>query len=165
MKLLIIFIGFLLVKAVVVMLPCVIKQGMFNLIPRKQYRAEEVIKCGHMKLELYYKKKLMELEGLETKKLNHKEIVTKKSNVTQNTNTYKEVDVSYIRERFKRKMQQRELTRSQILAIRKYLEELVLVDDYKEKRFDNDCHCIYTCLKILDKEQVIDLTALANLIQ
>lgn len=162
MKLLMIFIGFLLIKAVLVMLPSLIRQGMFGLIPRKQYDVHEVLKCGHMKPELYYKKKLIESEALQTKKLKHKDIVTKKSNITQNTNTYKEVDVSYIRERFKRKMQNRELTRTEILGIKAYLEEIV---DCKEKKFDNDCHCIYYCLKQLDKEQILDLTALANLLK
>lgn len=163
MKLMLIFIGFLLIKAVMVVLPSVIRNTMFHVIPRKQYTAEEVIACKHMRPELYYKKQLTEHEVLPKKvcrrksKLIPKEIMTLKS-----TNTYREVDINFIRESFKRKMQHRELTRSQILAIKSYLMQLV---DCKEKRFDNDCHCIYYCLKQLDKEQTLDLTALTNLLK
>ena len=163
MKLMLIFIGFLLIKAVLVVLPSVIRNTMFHVIPRKQYTAEEVIACKHMRPELYYKKQLTEHEVLPKKvcrrksKLIPKEIMTLKS-----TNTYREVDINFIRESFKRKMQHGELTRSQILAIKSYLMQLI---DCKEKKFDNDCHCIYYCLKQLDKEQILDLTALANLLK
>lgn len=163
-KLLMIYLGFLLIKAVLVMLPSLLKNTMFSIIPRKKYSAEEVVRCKHMRPELYYKKQLMEQEALPKKvcrrksKLIPKEIMTLK----KSTNTYKEVDVKVIREDFKRKMQHRELTRSQILAIKSYLMQLV---DCKEKKFDNDCHCIYYCLKRLDKEQILDLTSLANLLK
>lgn len=165
MKLMLIFTGFLLIKAVLAILPGIVRNTILQVIPRRKYTAEEVIKCGHMRPELYYKKQLMEQEALPKKvsrrrfKLLPKEIVTLKS---KSTNTYKEVDIKVIRESFKRKMQHRELTRSQILAIKSYLMQLV---DCKEKKFDNDCHCIYYCLKQLDKEQILDLTSLANLLK
>lgn len=165
MKLMLILTGFLLIKAVLTILPSVIRNTMLHIIPRKQYTVEEVIRCGHMRPDLYYKKQLMEQEALPRKvskrksKLIQKEIVALKS---KSTNTYKEVDIKVIRESFKKKMQNRELTRSQILAIKSYLMQLV---NCKEKKFDNDCHCIYFCLKQLDKEQMLDLTALANLLK
>lgn len=164
-KLFIIFLGFLLIKAVLVMLPALIRNTMFSIIPRRRYTAEEIIACRHMRPELYYQKQLEGQEALPKKvsrrrfKLLPKEIVTLKS---KSTNTYKEVDIKVIRESFIKKMQNRQLTRSQIIAIRKYLEHLV---DCREKKFDNDCHCIYYCLKQLDKEQILDLTSLANLLK
>ena len=168
--LLMIYLGFLLIKAVLVMLPGIIRNTMFQVIPRRRYTAEEVIRCGHMRPDLYYKKQLLEEEALtatkkcrfKSKKLQYKEIIALESPIDLNANTYKEVDVDIIRERFKRKMKHRELTRSQILAIKDYLSTII---DCKEKKFDNDCHCIYYCLKQLDKEQILDLTALANLLK
>ena len=138
-KLLMIYLGFLLVKAVALILPQVIKPLIFKIVPRRQYTAEEVIACKHMRPDLYYKKQLQ-----------------------LNEVSHKEIEVDTIRELFKEKMKHRKLTRSQILAIRQYLEGLI---DCKEKKFDNDCHCIYYCLKRLDKEEMLDLTALANLLQ
>lgn len=138
-KLLMMYLGFLLIKAVALILPRIIKPLIFKIVPRRQYAAEEIIACKHMRPDLYYKKQL-ELE----------------------TVTHKEIEVAAIREMFKEKMKQRKLRRSQILAIRKYLEELA---DCKEKKFDNDCHCIYYCLKRLESEEMLDLTALANLLK
>ena len=137
-KLLMIYLGFLLIKAVALLLPKIIKILLFK-IPRRNYTAEEIISCKHMRPDLYYKKQL-QLNGV----------------------SHKEIEVDTIRELFKEKMKHRKLTRSQILAIRRYLEGLI---DCKEKKFDNDCHCIYYCLKRLDKEEMLDLTALANLLK
>ena len=137
-KLLMIYLGFLLMKAVALLLPKIIKILLFK-IPRRNYTAEEIISCKHMRPELYYKKQLTEHEV-----------------------SHKEIEVDTIRELFKEKMKHRKLTRSQILAIRRYLEGSI---DCKEKKFDNDCHCIYYCLKRLDKEEMLDLTALANLLK
>lgn len=148
-KLFIIYMGFLLIKAVFVMLPTIIRNTMFSIIPRKKYTAEEVIKCGHMVPELYYKKQ----KEAKSKK-NQTKLLPK--------NTYEEVDVNVIREDFKRKMQSRELTRSQIIAIRRYLETLV---NCTGKKFDNDCHCIYWCLKRLSSEDIMDLSTLSNLLK
>lgn len=138
-KLLMIYLGFLLIKAVTLILPRIIKPLIFKTIPRRNYDVNEVIKCKHMRPDLYYKKQLQ-----------------------LNEVSHKEIEVDTIRELFKEKMKHRKLTRSQILAIRQYLEGLI---DCKEKKFDNDCHCIYYCLKRLDKEEMLDLTALANLLQ
>lgn len=138
-KLLMIYLGFLLVKAVALILPQVIKPLIFKIVPRRQYTAEEVIACKHMRPDLYYKKQLQ-----------------------LNEVSHKEIEVDTIRELFKEKMKHRKLTRSQILAIRKYLEQFV---DCKEKKFSNDCHCIYYCLKRLKSEQLMDLVALENLLK
>lgn len=138
-KLLMIYLGFLLIKAVTLILPRIIKPLIFKTIPRRNYDVNEVIKCKHMRPDLYYKKQLQ-----------------------LNEVSHKEIEVDTIRELFKEKMKHRKLTRSQILAIRQYLEGLI---DCKEKKFDNDCHCIYYCLKRLDKEEMLDLTALANLLK
>ena len=138
-KLLMIYLGFLLIKAVALILPKIIKPLIFKTIPRRNYDVNEVIKCKHMRPDLYYKKQLQ-----------------------LNEVSHKEIEVDTVREIFKNKMKHRELTRNQILAIRHYLEGLI---DCKEKKFDNDCHCIYYCLKRLDKEEMLDLTALANLLK
>ncbi len=55
-NLLTIFIGVLLIKAVVLMLPNLIRTGIRKHIPYKKYTAEEVIACKHMKPDLYYTK-------------------------------------------------------------------------------------------------------------
>lgn len=139
-KLFILFLGFLLLKAVLVMLPTLIRNTMFSIIPKKKYTAEEIIACRHMKPELYYQKQLMEQEASSSK----------------------EIDVSVIRKQFKIKMQSRELTRSQIIAMRRYLETLV---DCTGKKFSNDCHCIYWCLKRLEPQNTMDLSTLENLLK
>ena len=164
-KLLMFYLGFLLIKAVLVMLPGLIKNGIYNFIPRRQYTAEEVIACKHEIPDLYYQKQLVEQEAISKNKikirykLKPKNIITLESTIT---NTYREVNVDVIREKFKKKMQAKELTRAQILAIRHYLESIV---DCKEKKFANDCHCIYYCLKRLASEQMIDMTALENFLK
>lgn len=137
-KLLMIYLEFLLIKAVALLLPRIIKPLIFKIVPRRQYTAEEVIACKHMRPDLYYKKQL-ELKSVAPK----------------------EIDIDVIREKFKNKMQHRELTRNQILAIRKHLESLV---GCTGKTFTNDCHAIYYCLKRLNSEQVMDLGALENLL-
>lgn len=164
-KLITIYLGFLFIKAVLINLPTLAKKAIFRLIPKRKYTAEEVIRCGHMKPDLYYKKQLTQTEPvslinkLKKHKLKPKEIITLE-HVT--TNTYREVDVNVIREQFKKKMKNRQLTRTQIIAIRKYLEHLV---DCTGKKFSNDCHCIYYCLKRLKSEQIMDLSTLENLLK
>ena len=164
-KLLMFYLGFLLIKAVLVMLPGLIKTGIYNLVPRRQYTAEEIITCKHENPDLYYQKQFTEQKAISKNKikirykLKPKNIITLESTTT---NTYKEVDINVIREQFKNKMKNRQLTRSQIIAIRKYLEQFV---DCKQKKFSNDCHCIYYCLKRLDSEQIVNMTALLNLLK
>lgn len=165
-KLLIFYLGFLLIKAVLVMLPGLLRNTIFRFVPRRQYTVEEVIACGHMRPDLYYKKQLLNSDTSSKAKckkyrLKPKEVIALES---CKTNTYREVeiDINVIREKFKTKMQHRELTRSQIIAIRQYLEKMV---DCKGKKFSNDCHCIYWCLKRLSSEQVLDLHALENLLK
>lgn len=165
-KLLMIYLGFLLIKAVALLLPRIIKPLIFKIIPRRNYDVNEVIKCKHMRPDLYYKKQLLNSDTSSKAKckkyrLKPKEVIALES---CKTNTYREVeiDINVIREKFKTKMQHRELTRSQIIAIRQYLEKMV---DCKGKKFSNDCHCIYWCLKRLSSEQVLDLHALENLLK
>ena len=166
-KIITIYLGFLLIKAVLINLPTLAKRAIFRFIPKHKYTAEEVIACGHMKPDLYYKKQLTQTEPvsliskLKKYKLKPTDIITLEP-VT--TNTYKKVDVGVdvIREQFKKKMKNRQLTRCQIIAIRRYLETLV---DCKGKKFSNDCHCIYYCLKRLKSEQIMDLSALENLLK
>ena len=162
-KLLLIYLGFLLIKSVLTMLPALIRNTMFRLIPRRKYTSEEVISCKHMRPDLYYKKQLERnsislKDKLRKYKLKPKDIIT----LEYTTNTYKEVDINVIREQFKKKMKNRQLTRTQIIAIRKYLESLV---NCTGKKFSNDCHCIYYCLKRLKPEQIMDLSALENLLK
>lgn len=164
-KLMTFYLGFLLIKAVLVLLPALVRTTIFKVIPRRKYTAEEVIKCGHMRPELYYQNQLQAnvqdsvKTNLKPYKLKPKEVITLEY---KPTNTYKEVDVNVIRDDFKRKMKNRQLTRSQVIAIRKYLESIV---DCTGKKFDNDCHCIYWCLKRLSSESIMDLRSLANLLK
>lgn len=144
-KLLIIYLGFLLIKVVLVILPGLVKNIIIKTIPKRKYTSEEVIACKHMRPDLYYKK---QLTGQELMRF-------------ESTNVCKKDDISFIREQFKEKMKNRQLTRCQIIAIRRYLEQLV---DCKQKKFSNDCHCIYYCLKRLDSEQIVNVTALLNLL-
>lgn len=165
-KLLTIYLGFLLIKAVLTMLPALIRNTMFHVIPRRKYTAKEVVRCKHMRPDLYRQKQLKFNEAislcskLRRYRLKAKEIITLESTTT---NVYKEIDVNVIREKFKKKMQNKQLTRAQILTIRHYLESIV---DCKEKKFTNDCHCIYYCLKQLATsrvaQQMLDVTALEN---
>lgn len=164
-KIITVYLGFLLIKAVLINLPTLAKKAIFRFIPRRQYTAEEAIRCGHMRPDLYYKKQLTQTEPvsliskLKKYKLKPKDIITLEP-VT--TNIYKKVDVDVIREEFKKKMKNRQLTRCQIIAIRKYLESLV---NCTGKKFSNDCHCIYYCLKRLKSEQIMDLSTLENLLK
>ena len=144
-KIFVIYLGFLLIKAVVMILPVIVKNIVFNIIPRQKYTAEEVIRCKHQKPDLFYRKQL-------------ESNISKKSKAKTYKLQAKEIEVSVIREKFKRKMKNRQLTRCQIIAIRRYLESIV---DCKEKKFSNDCHCIYYCLKRLPSKQMY-MTALLN---
>lgn len=49
---------------------------------------------------------------------------------------------------FNHKLKNKEIDRKRIVAIRKYLNQSV--DQYPHKKFDNDCHAIYTMLKAKD---------------
>lgn len=159
-KLLIIYLGILLIKAVVSILPQLISRGLKKIIPYKKYTAEEVIRCKHMRPDLYYKKQLIEQEAMPKIKPKIK-FRLKPKEITISTNVYIETNINTIREKFKTKMQHRELTRCQVIAIRNYLESIV---DCKGKKFSNDCHCIYYCLKHIASEQMLDMTALLNLL-
>lgn len=153
-NLLIFYVGFLLIKAVILTIPTLLTNKVLKTIPYRRYTAEEIIKTNHMRPDLFYKQELISQEALPLKNR-----IASKDKIA---NTYREADIDAIRERFKKKMQSRELTRNQIIAIRHYLEQLV---DCKEKKFSNDCHCIYYCLKRLTSEQMLDMTALENLLK
>ena len=62
---------------------------------------------------------------------------------------------------FNKALKNKEITRDQILAIRYYLEKNV--HQYQHKKFENDCHFIYTALKAKDIS-VRDLEIIGGLI-
>ena len=145
-------------KLFVYLAPTMILYFIAKKIPKRRYDVKEVIKCKGMKPELYYKKQLEEMEAQPIKRqaIYEKEIIK---------NPFMVVDVgnvSQVRDLFKDKMKHKKLTRSQVLAIRNYLEEIVV--DCKEKKFTNDSHAIYYCLKQLDSQQ-IDVTSLINFLK
>ncbi len=55
---------------------------------------------------------------------------------------------NYVYKDFHDKFNSKELTREQIIAIRKYLSQSV--KQYQHKKFKNDIHAIYTMLKAKD---------------
>lgn len=59
-----------------------------------------------------------------------------------------EEDYNYIYKDFHDKLQNKELDRSRILAIRNYLDKNV--HEYEHKKFKNDAHAIYVMLKAKD---------------
>lgn len=48
---------------------------------------------------------------------------------------------------FNKALKNKEIDRTRILAIKKYLMEHTNKYEYKEKKFKNDCHCIYHLMK------------------
>jgi hypothetical protein len=93
--------------------------------PRKQFDAQEVIKCGHMNPKLYKEK-------LENTIIDY----TRDEEIEEE---YKE-----LRDLFKYKLQHKEISRGQIIGIERYLREQLKVNkDYK-----NNAHAIYSMLKL-----------------
>lgn len=152
-NLLTIFIGVLLIKAVVLMLPNLIRTGIRKHIPYKKYTAEEVIACKHMKPDLYYTKQLKEKEN---------KYKIKNENISFNfSKADKDIQLLFLKELIRSKLKNKQLSRSKVLAIRNFLESNL--EGEKNKKFANDFHAIYHYLKssALTSEHI---SAITNLI-
>ena len=151
-NLLTIFIGALLIKAVILMLPSLIGTGIKKHIPYKKYTAEEVIACNHMKPDLYY-----------TKQLKENNYAIKNENISFNfSKADKEIQLLFLKELIRSKLKNKQLSRSKVLAIRNFLENNL--EGEKNKKFANDFHAIYHYLKStsLTSEHI---SAITNLLQ
>lgn len=151
-NLLTIFIGALLIKAVILILPSLIGTGIKKHIPYKKYTAEEVIACNHMKPDLYY-----------TKQLKENNYAIKNENISFNfSKADKDIQLLFLKELIRSKLKNKQLSRSKVLAIRNFLESNLGVE--KNKKFANDFHAIYHYLKSssLTSEHI---SAITNLIQ
>lgn len=151
-NLLIIFIGALLIKAVILMLPTLIGTGIKKHIPYKKYTAEEVIACNHMKPDLYY-----------TKQLRENNYAIKNENISFNfSKADKDIQLLFLKELIISKLKNKQLSRNKVLAIRNFLENNL--EGEKNKKFANDFHAIYHYLKstALTSEHI---SAITNLIK
>lgn len=151
-NLLIIFIGALLIKAVILMLPSLIGTGIKKHIPYKKYTAEEVIACNHMKPDLYY-----------TKQLKENNYAIKNENISFNfSKADKDIQLLFLKELIRSKLKNKQLSRNKVLAIRNFLESNL--EGEKNKKFANDFHAIYHYLKSpsLKSEHI---SAITNLLQ
>ena len=151
-NLLTIFIGALLIKAVILMLPNLIGTGIKKHIPYKKYTAEEVIACNHMKPELYY-----------TKQLKENNYAIKNENISfKFSKADKDIQLLFLKELIRSKLKNKQLSRNKVLAIRNFLESNLEVE--KNKKFANDFHAIYHYLKSpsLKSEHI---SAITNLIK
>lgn len=151
-----IFIGVLLIKAVIVMLPSIVRTGIKKYIPYRQYTAEEVIACKHMRPELYYQKQMQESE--KNFKVKNKDI-----SITFNK-ADKDIQLLFLKELIRSKLENKQLSRSKVLAIRNFLEINLQTKEDKNKKFANDFHAIYHYLKstALTSEHI---SAITNLIK
>ena len=151
-NLLTIFIGALLIKAVILMLPSLIGTGIKKHIPYKKYTAEEVIACNHMKPDLYY-----------TKQLKENNYAIKNENISFNfSKADKDIQLLFLKELIRSKLKNKQLSRNKVLAIRNFLESNLEVE--KNKKFANDFHAIYHYLKspALKYEHISAITNLLN---
>lgn len=154
-KLLTLFLIFLLIKAVLLMLPRLIRTGIRKCVPYKKYTAEEVIACKYIKPDVYYSKQLKQ-------KGNYK---IKNDNITLNfSKADKDLQLLFLKEMLKHKIQNKQLSRSKILAIRNFLELNLKTKEENNKRFENDFHAIYHYLKsdYLTCEHIIAITNLLS---
>ena len=153
-NLLIIFIGALLIKAVILMLPSLIGTGIKKHIPYKKYTAEEVIACNHMKPDLYYTKQLKEKEN---------KYKIKNENISFNfSKADKDIQLLFLKELIRSKLKNKQLSRNKVLAIRNFLESNL--EGEENKKFANDFHAIYHYLKssALTSEHISAITNLLN---
>lgn len=153
-NLLIIFIGALLIKAVILMLPSLIGTGIKKHIPYKKYTAEEVIACNHMKPDLYYTNQLKKTEN---------KYKIKNENISFNfSKADKDIQLLFLKELIRSKLKNKQLSRNKVLAIRNFLESNL--EGEKNKKFANDFHAIYHYLKSpsLKSEHI---SAITNLLQ
>ena len=151
-NLLTIFIGVLLIKAVILMLPNLIRTGIRKHIPYKRYTAEEVIACNHMKPELYY-----------TNQLKENKYKVKNKNISLHfSKADKDIQLLFLKELIRSKLNNKQLSRSKVLAIRNFLENNL--EGEKNKKFANDFHAIYHYLKspALTSEHISTITNLIN---
>lgn len=151
-NLLTIFIGALLIKAVILMLPGLIGTGIKKHIPYKKYTVEEVIACNHMKPDLYY-----------TKQLKENNYAIKNENISFNfSKADKDIQLLFLKELIRSKLKNKELSRSKVLAIRNFLESNL--EGEENKKFANDLHAIYHYLKsaALTSEHISAITNLIN---
>lgn len=151
-NLLTIFIGALLIKAVILMLPSLIGTGIKKHIPYKKYTAEEVIACNHMKPDLYY-----------TNQLKENKYKIKNENISFHfSRADKDIQLLFLKELIRSKLKNKQLSRSKVLAIRNFLESNL--EGGKNKKFANDFHAIYHYLKstALTSEHI---SAITNLLQ
>lgn len=151
-NLLTIFIGALLIKAVILMLPSLIGTGIKKHIPYKKYTVEEVIACNHMKPDLYY-----------TKQLKENNYAIKNENISFNfSKADKDIQLLFLKELIRSKLKNKQLSRNKVLAIRNFLESNL--EGEKNKKFANDFHAIYHYLKSpsLKSEHI---SAITNLLQ
>lgn len=151
-NLLTIFIGALLIKAVILMLPSLIGTGIKKHIPYKKYTVEEVIACNHMKPDLYY-----------TKQLKENNYAIKNENISFNfSKADKDIQLLFLKELIRSKLKNKQLSRNKVLAIRNFLESNL--EGEKNKKFANDFHAIYHYLKSpsLKSEHISAITNLIN---
>lgn len=97
--------------------------------------------------------KLFTTFGLLKLRLLPQSVITAEMVVEQmNKNKIRPLEVeqayNYVYKDFHDKFKAKELSRQQIVAIRKYLEQNV--KQYEHKKFKNDIHFIYTALKAKD---------------
>lgn len=92
--------------------------------PRKTLSADEIIRCRHMNPTLYKKK----LEDTIIDCTRDKEV---------------EEEYKIVRDLFKYKLQNKEITRGQIIGIENYLREQLK----DKKKYKNNAHAIYSMLK------------------
>lgn len=153
-NLLTIFIGALLIKAVILMLLTLIRTGIKKHIPYKKYTAEEVIACNHMKPDLYYTNQLKEKEN---------KYKIKNENISFHfSKADKDIQLLFLKELIRSKLKNKQLSRSKVLAIRNFLESNL--EGEKNKKFANDFHAIYHYLKsaALTSEHISAITNLIN---
>ena len=134
------------------MLPSLIGTGIKKHIPYKKYTVEEVIACNHMKPDLYY-----------TKQLKENNYAIKNENISFNfSKADKDIQLLFLKELIKSKLENKQLSRSKVLAIRNFLESNL--EGEKNKKFANDFHAIYHYLKstALTSEHI---SAITNLIK
>lgn len=153
-NLLTIFIGVLLIKAAILMLPNLIGIGIKKHIPYKKYTVEEVIACNYMKPEVYYTNQLKEKQN------NYK---IKNGNISLNfSKADKDIQLLFLKELIRSKLENKQLSRSKVLAIRNFLESNL--EGEKNKKFENDFYAIYHYLKsaALTNEHISAITNLLN---
>ncbi|NFG58204.1 hypothetical protein FC778_05560 [Clostridium botulinum] len=89
----------------------------------------------------------LKLKALPVKNISA-EMVVEQMNRNKTRSLKIEESYNYVYKDFHDKFNSKELSREQIIAIRKYLSQSV--KQYQHKKFKNDIHAIYTMLKATD---------------